>query len=347
MKNMFVLIPTLNPNVDSLKKFIEELKKEFKNILVVNDGCRKEYDEFFNSLSKDGIIVYKHYINMGKGRALKDGFNYLLNNYPDLEGVVTADSDGQHSVKDIKKCAELIEKHPNSLIMGCRNFDDKCVPKRSKFGNKTTRGVLKAMVGLELVDTQTGLRGLPKDVMIKLLNTDGERFEYETKQLIDTAYLNIPIVEYKIDTIYINDNAESHFNTISDSIKVYKTFSKLFNYTFSYWILDLILFLILNSCINSANAILLSTIFARIVSSLYKFIIKDRVACRKSIKKVLGYFLLVFIHMILSGAIVQLLCSEFTNLKVVSIKIIIDLVIYLCSFIIVNFAFVGGKNCEK
>ena len=53
---------------------------------------------------------------------MKDAFNYLLLKYPKLKGVVTADSDGQHSIKDIEKVSNEILKHPDSLILGCRDL---------------------------------------------------------------------------------------------------------------------------------------------------------------------------------------------------------------------------------
>ena len=110
MNDIFIIVPTLNPNIELLDSFLKDLKKEFKNILVYDDGCREEYKSYFKKLEKDNIIVLHHYVNLGKGRAMKDAFNYILNEYPNIKGVVTADSDGQHGVKDIIKCKLVIIK---------------------------------------------------------------------------------------------------------------------------------------------------------------------------------------------------------------------------------------------
>ena len=183
MKNIFIVVPTLDPEEDIMGKFIKELHKEFENILVVNDGSNESHDKFFNSLEKTGIKVIKHYKNFGKGRGLKNSFNYLLNEYPEIEGVITCDCDGQHSVKDIKKCAKALLKNPDKLILGVRNFDGDNVPPKSKFGNKITRNIFKIFIGLEISDTQTGLRGLSKSLMEKFMDLSGERYEYENKLL--------------------------------------------------------------------------------------------------------------------------------------------------------------------
>ena len=54
--------------------------------------------------------VLQHAVNLGKGRALKNGFNEFLNLYqdnPDILGIITVDSDGQH-VYVIKKDKSVI-----------------------------------------------------------------------------------------------------------------------------------------------------------------------------------------------------------------------------------------------
>ena len=63
---------------------------------------------------KYGCQLLTHEKNLGKGRALKNAFNYFLT-MPDAEeynGLVTADSDGQHRVEDVVKMVGEIEKHP-------------------------------------------------------------------------------------------------------------------------------------------------------------------------------------------------------------------------------------------
>ena len=140
MEDIFVVVPTLNPNIEIFKKFLDNLLESTKNVLVYDDGCNKEYDSFFKDLEKKKITVLHHYVNLGKGRSMKDAFNYLLLKYPKLKGVVTADSDGQHSIKDIEKVSNEILKHPDSLILGCRDFNSENVPTRNKFGNKIKIG---------------------------------------------------------------------------------------------------------------------------------------------------------------------------------------------------------------
>lgn len=359
MKDIFIIVPTLNPNTEIFDKFLNELQKEFPNILVYDDGCRDEYDSFFTKLEKDNIIVLHHYINLGKGRAMKDAFNYLLENYPNLKGVVTADSDGQHSVKDIKKVAEEVLNHPDSLIMGCRNFNKDNVPARNRFGNKTTRGVMKAFIGVSVTDTQTGLRGLSKEVMIKFMTTPGDRFEYETNQLIDTISKNVPIKEVEIETIYVNGNTESHFNPLKDSFAIYKLFFKYILSALSSFIIDILLYALFIkvlpwqnvNIVNLSLSIILATLFSRVLSSIYNFIINAKVVFKnKNKSSLIKYFILVVVQMFISAFTVDIIAHIFSikSSKTVPIKLAVDAIIFLINFIIQReFIFVGEKKNEK
>lgn len=57
--------------------------------------------------------------------------------------MVTVDSDGQHRLDDIRKCADDMLAHPEALILGSRDFSQENVPTRSRFGNVMTRNVFR------------------------------------------------------------------------------------------------------------------------------------------------------------------------------------------------------------
>ena len=57
----------------------------------------------------------------------------------------------------------------DSLVLGVRDFSDKNVPTRSKFGNVITRNVLYSFVGQKVSDTQTGLRAMSLDIAKNLI----------------------------------------------------------------------------------------------------------------------------------------------------------------------------------
>src|SRR5512147_2155671 len=121
--NIAVLIPAYNPE-EPLLLLVDALTKlDFPLIVVVNDGSEPSCRGIFEKLAgmKNCHVVH-HAVNLGKGRALKSGFNYCRVNFPDLLGIVTADADGQHLPDDIRKISVEFLNHPQSLIIGARTF---------------------------------------------------------------------------------------------------------------------------------------------------------------------------------------------------------------------------------
>lgn len=223
---MNILIPAYKPNMKMIE-LADTLLNEGYIITVVDDGSGEEFKEIFSSLNPK-VKVLTHEVNKGKGRAMKTGFAYILENYPDSQGIITVDADGQHIPEDIKKVKDKMLEKKNKIVMGSRLFKGE-VPLRSRFGNNITKFVFAVISGLRLEDTQTGLRGIPYSLLKEMSTLEGERYEYEMNMLMHIAKKKIPLIEVPIETVYIEDNASSHFNTIKDSAKIYKI---IFRYAF-------------------------------------------------------------------------------------------------------------------
>lgn len=314
MKDTVILIPVYDPNENIMKTFIKELEKEFTNIVFVNDGCSSNHDKFMNNLSKKYPVI-KHNINLGKGRGLKNGINYILNEYPNLKCIVTADCDGQHSVKDIKRCMEVCLKNQDSLVLGVRDFDNPNVPFKSKYGNKITRNILYVLTGIKISDTQTGLRAMSLDVAKELVDVQGERYEYETNVLIATKEKNITIKEVIIDTIYINNNETSHFNPVKDSLRIYKLFTSFLVVLLFSYILENYVFAI------TSNILALSLLLGKLVSSSIILLFNKNINVYYT---VINYILLV---LILSNV----------PKYIFVFKILLDFIMFVASIFIINF----------
>lgn len=339
MDDIVIIIPSYKPNKEIMMEFIEKLKRSFKNIVVVDDGSGEEYKQFFEEVKNEDIVVLKHHINFGKGRGIKTAFNYVLNNYPDITGVITADCDGQHYIEDITKCAEKLKEDPEKLVIGYRNFDEKQVPFRSRFGNKITRGIFNTFVGIKISDTQSGLRAFGKKNMKMFLTTSGERYEYETNMLIDCKEKNIEIAEVPISTVYISNNSGSHFNPIKDSIMIYKLFAKYIISSISSFILDILLYTVFVNLLpemknNIITEIVVATIVSRIISATYNFIVNSKMVFKNKNKdSVIKYLILSGIQMFISAFAVSKL-FELLHLNSTLIKVIVDTIIFIINFII-------------
>ena len=123
-------------------KWFVHLKVGYIDIIVVNDGSREELSYIFETAVREyGVTLLTHEMNKGKGWALKTAFGYILGNDIACDGVITVDSDGQHKAKDILLCQELAQQNKSAVVLGCRDFSNKEVPFKSKYGNSLTSAV--------------------------------------------------------------------------------------------------------------------------------------------------------------------------------------------------------------
>lgn len=330
-----ILIPSLNPD-EKLVNLVEELEKHgWKNIIVVNDGSEDKCNQYFSKLEGKAIIL-KHAINLGKGRALKTGFNEYLKTFPNSRGIITVDSDGQHKVKDVEKVAQRLLETKNTMVLGSREFDEKHVPFKSRYGNKITRAIFSFLTGIKIKDTQTGLRGIPTQYVEKLMNIPGERYEYEMNMLMYAKNYDVEIIEETIETVYIQENKFSHFNPLTDSFRIYLIFLKYLLSSAISFIIDIGLYKILfNLLIKSiANyAVMIATIGARIVSSLVNYKInKDTVFKSSSRNSIIKYYILCIIQMMISAGTVSYIFQLLGQQHEVVIKIITDIILFFINF---------------
>mgnify|MGYP000850032132 CR=1 FL=1 len=215
---------------------------------------------------------------------------------------------------------------------------------KSKFGNKLTKFVFRLFYGRKITDTQTGLRGFPKDILREMIDIPGERFEYETKMLIHMFEENISIKETTIETIYYDNNAETHFNPIKDSLRIYKViFGSFFKYlisSLSSFIVDiglfqLILWISLATGFSRGTVpIIVATVIARIFSSYFNFTINKNFVFNgeKSIRKtIIKYYSLAIVQMILSAILVSAVWHIIFGSETI-IKIVVDTILFFVSY---------------
>lgn len=344
--NVTIVLPSLNPD-EKLNMVVDGLLAAgFTDIVIVNDGSDEQHMEpFLKADSHKEVTLLTHEVNKGKGRALKTAFSYVIENRTGTAGVVTVDGDNQHTAHDIKACADKMIEQKDKVILGCRDFGKKNVPFKSRFGNNSTSMVFRLFCGIKISDTQTGLRAIPYQYLPLMCETEGERFEYETEMLFTFKKNHIEFLEVPIDTVYIEENASTHFNPIKDSLKIYRIIFKfLFKYSLSagasflidYGLYTLLIFL-MGDKVERSLRLFIAVFLARVVSSLFNYIVNRKAVFQSDAsvgKSVAKYYALCVVQTSLSFGIVYLfssLCSAGSVFEVV-LKPIVDIVLFMLSF---------------
>lgn len=284
MRHKYIaLIPAFEPDERILRLADELIKKGF-DILVVDDGSGPSYRELFNDLSQRAIVL-THSNNLGKGAALRTGLRFINKYMAYTESIltpsgamtvsggdaviVTVDADGQHLPDDVTRVAEIAAVRRDALVLGSRALDTE-VPVRSRIGNTVTRHVYSAATGVRVHDTQTGLRAFHRSLIPRLLEIEGDRYEYEINMLMQLAAEGVPIIEERIETVYEDNNSGSHFRTIRDSVRVYKEILKFSASSLASFAIDYgmyALLLAVTGAAGVANGAVISNIGARLVSA--------------------------------------------------------------------------------
>lgn len=346
-----IIIPALDPDNRMVSLVRELTDAGFTNIILVDDGSEIKNRHYFKVCKEEyHCKLIRHVVNFGKGIALKSAFNYILENQPETRGAVTVDCDGQHIPEDIELCARLTCENPDSLVLGCRRFDDPEIPFRSRFGNVLTRKVIGLLCGIHVSDTQTGLRGLPTPLISRYFaNTKGERFEYEMNMLIAAKENGIEVKEFPIHTIYLEDNESSHFNPFLDSIRIYKVFLKFMLSSLSSFLIDILLFSLLGILLRpwipeevtifegfafgGSLLTLLRTVISRLISSLYNFFMNKKQVFKNDSHSpviVVRYYALCIVQLLLSWILVDHLLGFITYRTIR--KCFIDTLLFAISF---------------
>jgi glycosyltransferase involved in cell wall biosynthesis len=312
---------------------------ERRHILVVDDGSAAACAPVFAALAAGGLCaLYRCPRNAGKGAALKTGFQEALRLWPECAGIVTADADGQHSAADVAKICAALEDHPDSLILGVRDFDAPQVPARSRRGNKFTSAVFRLFTGRVCPDTQTGLRGLPRASLPVWANIPGSRYEYEMNVLFLAARTGTPFVEVRIATLYQDDNASSHFHVWRDSFQIFLVMVKFGISSMLSAFLDFTLFTLLASLSGdlSSAGVLRATALARVLSGTVNYLLNRKwvfSAKGDAAGQTVKYVLLFCFLLLASWKMVDIIHAA-TGWHIAAVKILTDSFLFFLSFTI-------------
>lgn len=330
-----IVIPVYEPESCFLTFLANLLSQTNRPVIVIDDGSGSKYQAVFQEAKSNGVILLTHSQNLGKGAALKTAMRFQLKHLSEAEGMVTADSDGQHQVNDILKIADLVDEHQDTLFLGTRQFDQIQVPFKSRYGNKLTALMFRFSTGTALSDTQTGLRGIPQGYLEQLLVVSGKRFEYEMNMLMQAKELGLMLEEVPIETIYFGNNEHSHFRSVSDSLLVYLPFFKFIASSGLSAIFDILFFIILLKMVfpTASNALFAATAVARISSGFLNYQLNRHFVFKtthKQISEAGKYVFLFMSQLLLSSLLVQGLAEVFQH--IVLIKVVVDCGIFFLSF---------------
>jgi len=338
------VIPAYEPEEIFMDVLKETYESGFK-IIVVDDGSEPEFSEIFTK-AKQYADVISYPENKGKGHALKTAFSYIMDAYKwERATIITLDCDGQHKIKDAIKICEVSEAYPEAIILGSRKQSKKS-PWKSRFGNSITQKVFLALTGVRVQDTQTGLRAFNSSFLPMLAKVTGNRYEYEMNVLLQLVKKSVEIIEVPIETVYIQNNAGSHFRSMRDSVSIYTEIFKFSLSSFIGFLVDYLLYSLI-VLLTGAKGILLANILARLIRATvnfsinYKFVFYSKESLIKSLIK---YFALACCVLACNSYLLYVL-TVIGGINPFVSKILVEFILFICNWAVQHkFVFVKAKG---
>ncbi|WP_086150605.1 glycosyltransferase [Cellulosimicrobium sp. KWT-B] len=267
-----VVVPAYQPDA-RLVALVDALRAAVPGspVVVVDDGSDRRCGGVFRTVRALGAVVLTVPVNRGKGYALRTGIRWVRDRLPG-HGVVCADADGQHTVVDVLRVAARSQAEPEAVVLGARRFAGD-VPVRSRVGNAATRWAFAATTGTRVRDTQTGLRAYGPGLLGDLLAVRGDRYEYELRALLEATRAGRRIVEVDVATVYLDDNASSHFRPVADSLRVWAPLVRFAASSLGSAAVDVVALLVLHALTGS---LLAAVVGARLLSAGVNFAVNRR-----------------------------------------------------------------------
>ena len=219
MKKVLVVIPAFN-EATVIADVVKNAQKEFNkyknakiDILVVND---KSTDTTAFEAKKAGAKVISHILNTGAGGATLTGLSYAKQNNYDI--VATMDADGQHLPKDVLNGIKQINEEQNAdLLIGSRLINSAGMSKTKILGNKGLSTITQMLFGINVTDSQSGLRIYSKNALNNL-GWKSSGYEFCSEMIWRAKQANMKVAEYPIEAVYTDysrSKGQNNWNAIN------------------------------------------------------------------------------------------------------------------------------------
>jgi glycosyltransferase involved in cell wall biosynthesis len=215
-----VLIPAYNAE-QTLGSVLEKVRPLGMDTIVVNDGSG---DETKRVALEYGALLLEHSSNLGKGTALRTGFQYVLQK--GYQVLITLDADGQHDPFEIPSLLRIFQSVKPDILIASRAGEFGQMTFLRRFWNRLAARAVARLCHSDITDSQSGFRLIRTEILREIpLLTSG--YETELELLLkackkDFNVLSVPLIHPKVD-----GTAFSHFKPVADTWKGCKLFLRI------------------------------------------------------------------------------------------------------------------------
>jgi glycosyltransferase involved in cell wall biosynthesis len=203
MSGVTAILPAYNEEV-SIGSVILQTKQYVDRVIVIDDGST---DSTADVAKLAGAEVICHSKNLGKGAALKTGFESLNGS----EVIITIDADGQHNPEEIPILIAPILSGEADIVNGSRYLygNSRSTPLYRRIGQKMLDIASNLDSGLKITDTQSGFRAFSAN-SVPIFRFKESGMAIESEMLADAARAGLAIKEVEVGVRYDVDCSTEH-----------------------------------------------------------------------------------------------------------------------------------------
>jgi len=155
-------VPAYN-EAQYISDVITKTKKYVDQVIVIDDGST---DDTAKLAEANGALIVRHYMNLGKGRAINTAFEIARKIRP--MAMVLLDGDGQHNPEEIPLLLEPVLKNRADMVVGSRFLTKNRIPKYRILGQHILTLATNWGSGIKLTDSQNGFRAFSRKAIENL-----------------------------------------------------------------------------------------------------------------------------------------------------------------------------------
>jgi glycosyltransferase involved in cell wall biosynthesis len=212
-----ILIPAYNAQ-ETLGFILKKIEPFKIDTVVVDDGSS---DETKRVASENGAHLLEHPLNLGKGAALRTGFQYILQR--EYHMVITLDADGQHDPSEIPSLLKIFQTVKPDILIASRAAEFGKMTFLRRFWNRLGVKAVARLCHSDITDSQSGFRLIRTEVL-KGVDLFTSRFETELELLINACKRGFSVLSVPIKTQKVDGTESSHFRPVIDTWLVCKIF---------------------------------------------------------------------------------------------------------------------------
>jgi glycosyltransferase involved in cell wall biosynthesis len=179
-----IILPCYNPEKNWEYNIISEIRKintalpdVLVNLIIINDGSSKNLSDSLKHLAAEieAIQIINLPENKGKGFALRKGFSIA-----ESEFMIFTDIDFPFTTDSLIRIFDVLKSGDYDIVPGYRNdtYYGR-VPRFRKFISVLFRKIIRAVLKIEVSDTQCGLKGFNRTGRELFLKTTIDRYLFD------------------------------------------------------------------------------------------------------------------------------------------------------------------------